>query len=293
MYRDENYFFDELQKDEVLYKIFSFIGEYSSIYYEKPNFFKPKQVNLKDIINAIKSNIINKSDNIIQTYIDTLIKYGLCKYVIENDNNAFMTDNREDIDDANRLKFYNDLGYPKEDAQIILTSNIGGCSGISLYKKIFMDKKYKEDEKFINENLQSCINAITEPYDEKIKELIKKLDDITQPYDEKIQDLTNKLDKKMNEVNHAIDDGVIKNIQVISIFAGIISLLFANVMGIKDFSTIGVPGLFKINLFMVLSIFALIIFVKLLIIGDKLDKRTMIICLLIILFISVPIFFLK
>lgn len=221
MFRNENYFLDELKKDTVLYDIFSCIGEYSTIYHEDYSYFEPKQVKLEDVMVIIKSHVINKSDSVIQTYIDKLINYGLCKYVIENDNNTFMSDNSKDIDDDNRLKYYNDLGYPKEDTQIKLTSHILlGCSGISLYENIVMDKKSIGNKKLFAEQFQSIVDEIAKPYDDKIKNLTRKLDD------------------KMIEVNHTIDSGVIKNIQVISVFAGIISLLFANIMGIKDFQSL-------------------------------------------------------
>lgn len=268
MVRNEEYFLNELQKDVTLYSIFNCIGEYSTIYHEEINFMESKQVKLKDIIDTIKSHVVNKSENVIQIYIDILIKYGLCEYVIENDKNDFI----KDID--KRLEYYKDLGYPKENTEIKLTQNAHiACSGVVLYKRIISDK---QSEKFAKE------------FEEEFKLEIEK---IIKPYNDRTEKLTSELEDKISEMNRVVDSGVIKNIQVISVFAGIISLLFANIIGLKEFSNIGIRGMLILNSSMIMAILALIIFTKILIIGGEIKGKYIFYCLLIILFSTIPIIF--
>ncbi|MBB6716380.1 hypothetical protein [Clostridium gasigenes] len=204
-------------------------------------------------------------------YIDRLISYGLCKYVIENDKNPFLADNSTDNDDVNRLNYYKDLGLQKQNIEIQLTNRPYGCGGSVLFTKIYRDKESEEANNRAREHLQLGIDMITNPYDDKLKKLTKDLE------------------AKMREVNHAIDSGIIKNIQVISIFAGIISLLFANIMGIKEFSSIGIIGVMTLNSSMVMAVFALILFSKVLVLGEKISLKDIFYCVVIILFNIIPI----
>ncbi|MBX4272209.1 hypothetical protein [Clostridium estertheticum] len=274
MFRNEKNFLDELQKNKTLYNIFIYIGTYSTTYVEEHTYFKEKEVELKELITAIKTNVENKSNAIIQSYIDTLIRYGLCKYVIKNDKNPFLKDTSNDADDISRLNYYKNLGYPKQDTEIILTTEPFDYSGISLYSKIMEDIKFEEAHKKFGENLSLSIAEITKPYDDKFVKLTKELED------------------KVLELNGMVDSGIIKNIQVISIFAGIISLLFANIMGIKEFSSIGIKGVLTLNSSMVMAIFALILFIKLLIVGGKIGSKAIFYCLLIIALTTIPLIFL-
>lgn len=271
MYRDEDYFLIELQKDEMLYNIFNCIAEYSTTYHDKWNWVVSKPVQLKDVMVIIKSDVAHKSDSIIQDYIDTLIRYGLCHYVIENDKNEFMQDNGSDINDSKRLEYYKDLGYPKENTPIKLTTQIPiGCSGESLYSRIIKNRESEISDKKTLESINLWQEGITKPVVDRIEKRNKEIDD------------------KITEMNRAVDSGIIKNIQVISVFAGIITILFANIMGIKEFSNIGVRGLLILNSSMVIGIFSLILFTKLLIVGGKIERKAIFYCFLLILFITIP-----
>ena len=200
-----------------------------------------------------------------------MIKYGLCEYVIKNVENPFLKDNSNDDNDINRLNYYKNLGYPKQETEIKLTNSLNdGCSGLALFRDICSDIKDKEDTEKFGETIQLSIDEITKPYDDKLKALSKELED------------------RMFEITRTVDSGIIKNIQVISVFAGIISLLFANIMGIKEFSSIGISGILTLNSSMVIAVFALILFAKLLIVGGKISFKTIFYCFLIILFTTIP-----
>lgn len=271
MVKREEYFINELKKDHVLYGIFFCIAEYSTVseYIQNNKYIQQCSVKLRDVIYTIKSNVVNKSDNIIQMYIDNLIKDGLCEYCIEN--------NESDSDATDLLKYYKDLGYPKEDTKIRL-----GSIGINVFRKINSDNESQKELKELSEKLQSIVDDITKPYDDKLK-----------MYDDKFQKLTKEYDNTISKVDHMIDSGVIKNIQVLSIFAGIISLLFANIIGIKEFSSIGISGVLALNLSMLIAIIVLILASKLLIVGGEQDKKSIAICLIILLFMGILILILK
>lgn len=146
-------------------------------------------------------------------------------------------------------------------------------SGVGLYKKILLKQ---EEEKKLEEGSQK---------------LELSFNQILNPYEQRIEALTEELNEKMDKINNMIDNDIIKNIQVISVFAAIISLLFANVIGVIEFEAIGSTGLLVLNLSVLLSIFALLIFTKLLIIKDKINYKIVFSCLAIIFIITMFIFF--
>lgn len=280
MFRDEEYLLNMLKVDIDLYNVFYFLGE-TSVTRETittPHYidlFRPQEILLEDFIKDVRSTATKKSAKIIQDYIDKLVSLGLCKYIVE-DESGIDFNNSTDEKDSERLRFYKNLGLPKVDSSISLTNNnLMGCDGVSLYRKIVIDA----EEKIKDENYK--------------KELKSAFIKVFSPYEQEIDKLKNEIQNKINEMNKNVDSGVIKNIQVISVFAGIISLLFANIMGIKEFATIGIIGILILNVSTVTSIFSLLLFSKWLIIGEKVKCATILISILIIIILIIPIILLK
>lgn len=281
MWRDEKYFSEELKHDKILEEVFMQIGNLSVVRTKNSvvDYFKETNQPLDELMKVLTAKL-EKNETAIQHYVDILIKWGLIKYVVNNEDGLDLN-NESDDKDEDRFNFFKSKGHPVKGSNIILT-NGGmhmGCTGIVLYSKIIKDNEYEESTveaaKMLEESLTSGVNEILAPYKAEI------------------ETLKSELEKKIEAVNKELSNGIIKNIQVLSIFAGMISLLFANIMGIKEFATIGVAGLITINVSVVIAIFALLLFSKWIVIGEKVEKQQLWGCIAIILVLSVPILLVK
>lgn len=277
MWRDENYFYEVLKHDTILEEVFMQLGNLSVVRNKNSNFDFFKENNQPfDELMKILAEKLEKNGAVIQHYIDILIKWGLVKYVVDNEEGLNLNNGSDDKDEE-RLKFFKSKGLPVKDCKIVLTngSMIMGCTGISLYRKIILYKEYEESKAKIAKELEESFTS--------------GVNEILDPYKTEIETLKNELEKKIEDVNRELGNGIIKNIQVLSIFAGMISLLFANIMGIKEFATIGALGLAIINLSVVIALFSLLIFSKWIVIGEKVGKQEFWRCIAIIFVLSIPI----
>jgi hypothetical protein len=281
MWRDENYFSEALKHDTILEAVFMQLGNLSVIRNKnnKFDFFKENNQPFDELMKILTEKL-EKNDVVIQHYIDILIKWGLVKYVVNNEEGLDLNNGSDDKDEE-RLKFFKSKGFPVKDCNIVLTNRSisMGCTGISLYREIILDKEYEESTaevgKVLKESLTSGVNEILAPYKTEI------------------ETLKGELEKKIEQVNRELDNGIIKNIQVLSIFAGMISLLFANIMGIKEFAAIGAMGLATINVSVVIALFSLLIFLKWIVIEEKIEKRQFWGCIAIMFVLSIPIILMK
>ncbi|NFS30495.1 hypothetical protein FDF12_14900 [Clostridium botulinum] len=231
---------NKLKKDENLYNIFIEICKFSTRRsFENTGFAKALPFIVLEGIETLQQNGIQKSKEIIKSYITTLIEYKLIKFDNENKEN-------------------DNVGY---DSEIILTGrSLNELTGVNVYRKIILDEEDEVRIREVKESFECGVNEVLEPYRKKLEEVDKK-----------------------------IDDGIIKNIQVISIFAGIIALLFTNVLGIKEFNIIGAKGLLYVNASITMTIFAFIVFTRQLIINRQFDLKSLGKCILVLLMTFLPI----
>lgn len=148
----------------------------------------------------------------------------------------------------------------EEELKIILTDTSTGISGFKIYLRIKSNEEMEKNEKY------------------QMEETSRLFEEITQPYKSKLE-----------EVEQKIDDGIIKNVQVISIFAGVIALLFTNIIGIKELGQNGIKGLMFINASMIMAIFALIVFTRQLIVKRDFTVKSLGICIITIFLTFLPI----
>jgi hypothetical protein len=270
MWRDESEFINILSGDELLNNIYIFIANYScEINSDKfaGKLFVEYPVEYNEVIKRIEK-ICEKGRPIIENYIQRLLSFGLIEFVTENKIDI-INDNGTDENDQKRLETYKELGLPNETCKIKLThfDEYMGCSGVGLYRRIILDKEEEEFSNSFGHSLESLI----------------------EPFENEIDQLSKNLEEKMSEVNKTVDSGVIKNIQVISVFAGIISLLFANIMGVKEFVQIGVRGVLILNLSTVMSILALLIFSKWIILDKEIKLSNIIGIVIVFALLIIPI----
>lgn len=77
------------------------------------------------------------------------------------------------------------------------------------------------------------------------------------------------LSDAVNRVGDRLENMLLKQIEVLSVFVAVISLVITNLVGIDALGSIGLRGLAKIDAVFVLSAFVLLLAVKLIIIGFR------------------------
>jgi hypothetical protein len=103
---------------------------------------------------------------------------------------------------------------------------------------------------------------LDEEADEKAKKSIEKaFSPIEKSYKKYVDKSKSELEKKINN----IEDSTVKSIEIISIFSAIITLLLTNIIGVINLSKFGIKSLLLVNMSVVISIFFLLLFTRLLI----------------------------
>lgn len=151
---------------------------------------------------------------------------GHLKQVFENNSNN-LSDSVEDIFNDNRVM---------NSKYIYLTYKGGGITGTQIYNDIVRDNYFSN----LNKNIEREIDKNNE-IQEKINELNRKLD-------AKIKETNNEIDKKAKDTDEKINQHLSKNIEIISIFVAIITLIIGNVSFIPQISGKGVIGTVSIIL---------------------------------------------
>lgn len=103
---------------------------------------------------------------------------------------------------------------------------------------------------------------LDEEADEKAKKSMEEIfSPIEKSYKEYVDKSKSELEKKINN----IEDSTVKSIEIISIFSAIITLLLTNIIGVINLSKFGIKSLLLVNMSVVISIFFLLLFTRLLI----------------------------
>lgn len=237
-----------------LFDIFKRICKYT-VKIDNDGLYECMPVNREELFSEIRK-IRDQSDCILQTYIDQLIDFKLCCYTSNTIDQYFEKSNSENMD----IKISN----------IDLLTNqdyFSYCSGIKLYKNIIDE----EDKK----------KSISEIYD--------PMKAVFDDFDKEIDKIRLEFNNKIENVEKMTNDNIIKNIQVISIFAGIIALLFSNIMGIKEYASIGYVGIMLINSSLTIAIITMLLIVKLSIQKGKIDIRSIVLGAVLLILTFVPI----
>lgn len=262
MVRNEQYFIDELKKDNC-YEIFMCIAKCSAKYISKSRWVTTTPVDEEIVFRAINEKFL-KSKELIENDINRLISIGLIEYV-SKDKNPYRN-NATDDEDAERMIFYNKKDMSIEERKICLTTDMQ-ISGRNLYLKICSkdeeDENLKKSSENIKKLMQEMFNDLYEPHQEEINKMQNEI---------KLH--MDKAEKTYENIEKNLGDSIIKNIQVLSVFAGIIAILFSNIIAIKEMAT---GGIFKTIIILDLSIivvsFFMLIFTRLIIINK--DKKSL------------------
>ena len=98
--------------------------------------------------------------------------------------------------------------------------------------------------------------------------------------------------EKKSDISKTAGGEIVTSIRVISFLAGIFALIFADTVGLGKLDIIGIKGLIIINISVLLSIFAMLIFVKALIDGEGIKAAQFIIYMIVIGIIAAGLFLL-
>lgn len=101
------------------------------------------------------------------------------------------------------------------------------------------------------------------------KHLIEELEQdflgIEQEYKKYVDDSKKELEAKIK----GIEDGTVKSIEVISIFTAVISLFLSNIIGVMNYAEFGIKAILIMNASVVVCVFFLLLFTRLLISNQK------------------------
>lgn len=279
MVRDEQYFIDYL-KTENYYEMFLCIAQYSTKYIPKPRWVNITPVD-KEIIIKVLSEKFFKNKELIENDINRLIRIGLIEYVYEEENPY--RNNATDDEDSERIAFIIKENENIEQKKIQLTENMQ-ISGRSLYLKICSEedeeKDLKKRSKEIQNIMENMFNELYQPHQKEIDDMQKK-----------IEANMNKAEKTYENIEKNLGDSIVKNIQVLSIFAGLIAILFSNIIAIKEVANNGaMKTIIILNLSIICILFFLIIITRLIIINK--DKKSFYFSVILFLIIGILLFLL-
>ncbi|MBR9648587.1 hypothetical protein [Clostridium tyrobutyricum] len=279
MIRNEQYFIDELKKNDS-YEIFMAIAKCSAEYLEKHRWVTVSEVDIQMVYKAIEKSNILKSKKLIENNINWLVNLGLIEYVTE-DENPYKNNATED-EDSNRSSFYTQKKVNIESSKIKLTTHMQ-VSGSNVYRKICLDE---EETKSLEESTNTLRSAFEEAFNEFFTPHQEEINNMQTQFTSKIQ----KAEKTYENIQKNLDDNIIKNIQVLSVFAGIIAILFSNIIAIKELATNGIKTIVILNLSIISALFFMIVLTRLVIINR--DKKSMYICIILFALIFIALFIL-
>jgi len=279
MIRDEQYFIDELKKNDS-YEIFMAIAKCSAEYSEKHRWVNVSEVDIQTVYKAIEKNNILKSKKLIENNINWLVSLGLIEYVTE-DKNPYKNNATED-EDFNRSSFYTQKEINIESSKIKLTTHMQ-VSGSNVYRKICLDE---EETKSLEESANALRSGFEEAFNEFFAPHQEEINNMQTQFTSKMQ----KAEKTYENIQKNLDDNIIKNIQVLSVFAGIIAILFSNIIAIKELATNGIKTIVILNLSIISALFFMLVLTRLVIINR--DKKSMYICIILFVLIFIVLFIL-
>ncbi|OAA90894.1 hypothetical protein [Clostridium ljungdahlii] len=274
MIRDEQYFIDELKKNDA-YEIFMDIAKCSAEYIVKYRLVTVSEVDMEIVYKTIEKNNILKSKKLIENNINRLVALGLVEYITE-DKNPYKN-NATDDKDIDRGLFYTKKQINTESSQIRLTTDMQ-VSGSNVYRKICLDK---EEEKSLEESAKEIKDCFESAFEEFLAPHQDEINNMQTKFTSEME----KAEKTYENIQKNLDDNIIKNIQVLSIFAGIIAILFSNIIAIKELANNGIKTIVILNLSIISALFFMIVLTRLVIINR--DKKSMYICIILFALIFV------
>lgn len=231
----------ESLKESGLYDYFIWIAEATCINNPELHWIDVNSIPMNETVEILKQHAPTISKEVLKRNIQRLIHKGLLKY---SDHKIDYIDNFEDTQAPLRdNKYFKSLlEFEKnvtDESNIELSQN-AQISGRELYKAILDDAC---DEKLRNDFENSFQAAI----DEGVKEY--------KSYVDKTKD---ELEKRLKDV----ENSTIKSIEIISVFAAIISLLVVNMSSIATFAEKGLSSVLLINASTIVCIFFLLLFTR-------------------------------
>lgn len=233
-------------KEADLYDSFIWIAKATCINHSESNWLDIKPIAMNDAVEILKQYIPTISKEIFKSNIQRLIHKGLLKY---SDHKIEYIDNFED---AKALVYNNRylqslMEFEKnvtDESKIELTRD-AQISGQELYQEVLNDIQEKKAFDDLENSFQYAINEGVDKY---------------KAYVDKTKD---ELDKRLKDV----ENSTIKSIEIISVFAAIISLLVVNMSSIATFAEEGLSSVLIINMSTIVCIFFLLLFTRVIICG--------------------------
>lgn len=265
-------------KDKELYKVFKDFAEYTTFDVSDTNYdifvFECRSIEYEEYIqHVLNEHIIEKCENVVASYIEKLVRYGLIRYDVEK---PYKTDNSNEQDDEERLYHYKQLGHPSKESKLILVESVlgEGCTGAFFYGRLLKEKQELEESEQFNKDFEkSFIDSVHETLDPDI---------------EKIKKIAQETEKKLSQIEKELKQNTTKNIEVLSIFVAVITLLLSNALSIYNYATFGINGILIVNASSILGITCLVALVEIVILKGKQKMPNVILLLsIIILCISV------
>lgn len=278
---EEEYKIDKL-KDKKIYDIFIKICENATLPANNENDDElPKAIEFSLIechqwLNEIEMVIESKA----QYYLNQLIELKLIKQT--SDKTKYILTDLED--------YYSN----QNDLDLI-------ANGICVYSEVCREKKRNEDyEKSRLELAESMNRSLTAFFEEQSKGIVEKveetemklnetntsLNDIIQRFNNTKDELSktnNDLNKTKEDLNNAKSDlnkakeelsnAQIKNIELLGIFSGILSIMLVNGITILGLEKVNINNIVILNLSMCIGIYTLLLGLRLVVIDKKLSKR--------------------
>lgn len=121
--------------------------------------------------------------------------------------------------------------------------------------------------------------------DERSQAAAKSLNDAFKPIESNYRDYVDKSKLELERKITSIENSTLKSIEIISIFTAVITLILSNAIGALNISKYGIKTYFAINLAVVLSVFFLLLFTRLLIKENSNKKSLLIAFAIIIVFV--------
>lgn len=236
----------ETLKELDLYDCFIWIAEASCINNSELHLIEVNPMPMNEAVEILKQHAPTISKGVLKHNIQNLVNKGLLKY---SDHNIDYIDNFEDANfPAHNNKYFQSLSQFKknvtDESNIELTEN-ARISGRELYQEILYDIREKEISEDLGNSFQSAI-------DEGVKE-----------YKSYVDKTKVELEKRLKDV----ENSTIKNIEIISVFAAIISLLVVNMSSIATFAEKGLHSVLLINTSTIVCIFFLLLFTRVIVCG--------------------------
>lgn len=236
----------ESLKESGLYDYFIWIAEATCINNPELHWIDVNSIPMNETVEILKQHAPTISKEVLKRNIQRLIYKGLLKY---SDHKIDYIDNFEDTKSPLRdNKYFKSLlEFEKnvtDESNIELSQN-AQISGRELYQEILDDMRGKKAFENLGNSLQSAINEGVDEY---------------KSYVDKTKD---ELEKRLKDV----ENSTIKSIEIISVFAAIISLLVVNMSSIATFAEKGLSSVLLINTSTIVCIFFLLLFTRVIVCG--------------------------